>query len=62
MWRGLLAKKEFNARASVVAGEEAPYEYSIIVCGMRMFLADFSLYYKVGRWGRKGLGGATSHR
>jgi hypothetical protein len=43
----LPAKREFNAREEVTSGQVPPFEYCLIVCAMRMFLSDFSAYYKV---------------
>jgi adenosine deaminase len=44
--RGLLrAKKEFNARAAVIGGDEPPFAYGIIACAMRMFDYGFSHYF-----------------
>lgn len=48
------ATDEYNSKPEVVAGVLPPYRYAIIVCAMRKFLADFSLYYKVIRSGQGG--------
>ena len=40
------ARDERNARESVRSGAEPPYEYAIIVCALRMFMAPFSEYYR----------------
>lgn len=46
--RGLArATQEYNTSAAVVEGKVPPRSYGIIVCGMRMFLAGMSEYYKV---------------
>jgi adenosine deaminase len=42
------AKDEFNSNPDVKAGRRPPYDFAIIVCAMRMFLASMSTYYKVG--------------
>jgi adenosine deaminase len=39
------AKQEFNHRPEVVSGAEPPFEYGIIVCAMRMFMAGFSEHF-----------------
>lgn len=46
---GVSAKREFNSREEVVSGRVPPYTYSLILCAMRMFLSDFSQYYKVSQ-------------
>ena len=44
--RGLRrAKENFNRRPEVQDGSEPPFEYGIIVCAMRMFMAGMSEYF-----------------
>lgn len=40
------AKDEFNCTQAVTSGDRPPFAYGIIVCAMRMFLGEFSPYYK----------------
>jgi adenosine deaminase len=45
--RGLLrARDEYNSKEHVMAGLMPPYEYGIIVCGMRSFDERYSAYYR----------------
>ena len=45
--RGLArAKVEHNRSQPVVAGDDIPFDYGIIVCAMRFFARDFSPYYQ----------------
>jgi len=44
--RGLEKKKnEFNTSSAVIAGDDVPFDYGIIVCAMRMFDYGFSEYF-----------------
>lgn len=40
------AKAEHNRSAAVIAGEDIPFEYGIIVCAMRHFSKEYSPYYR----------------
>lgn len=45
--RGLQsAEKQFNARKEIAAGAEPPFRAGIIVCAMRQFTENFSIYYQ----------------